>query len=193
MEEGQITVDGITHMVPTPFHVLATQNPIEYEGTFPLPETQLDRFLMRINLGYPSRSEEIVIMNHQQYSHPIEKLQPVVTSAEVEMLQTTVKDIYVDDLVKQYIAELVGATRVHPAIFLGASPRGSLALFRAGQAKALIEGRDYVSPDDVKSLAEPVLAHRLIPRMTDSSHDRSGRDIIARILESVPVPGASTR
>lgn len=193
MEESQITVDGITHKMPTPFHVLATQNPIEYEGTFPLPETQLDRFLMRINLGYPSIEDEIAIMNHQQYHHPIENLKPVVSSADVETLQTTVKDIYVDDLIKQYIAKIVAATRNNPAIFLGASPRGSLALYRTAQARALIHGNDYVLPDDVKALAEPVLSHRLIPRLSDSSHDRSGRDIVAQILESIPVPGAMVR
>jgi MoxR-like ATPase len=193
MEERQITIDGVTHKMPMPFHILATQNPVEYEGTFPLPETQLDRFLMRISLGYPSVSDEIAIMNSQRYHHPIENLQSVATSADVEMLQMTVKNIYIDDLIKQYIADLVGATRHHPDIFLGASPRGSLALYRTAQARALINGRDYVLPDDVKALAEPVLAHRLIVRLTDSSPDRSGRDIVARILESVSVPGAQTK
>ncbi|MFH1381387.1 MAG: MoxR family ATPase [Chloroflexota bacterium] len=193
MEEGQITVDGITHKMPAPFHVLATQNPIEYEGTFPLPETQLDRFLMRISLGYPSAAEEMTIMDHQQHSHPIEKLQPVVSGPDVEALQSAVREVYVDDLVKEYIAKLVGATRGHPSIFLGASPRGSLALYRTAQARALIHERDYVLPDDVKALAEPTLAHRLVPRLDDASHDRNGRDIITRLLESIPVPGAVNR
>ncbi len=193
MEEGQITVDGITHKMPTPFHVLATQNPIEYEGTFPLPETQLDRFILRINIGYPSVADEIAIMNHQQYHHPIEQLKPVISSAEMELLQDAVKDIFVDELVKEYIARLVGATRNNALIFLGASPRGSLALYRTAQARALIQGRDFVLPDDIKALASPVLAHRLIPRVTDSSHDRSGRDIVTQILELVPVPGAKVR
>jgi len=193
MEEDQITVDGITHKMPTPFHVLATQNPIEYEGTFPLPETQLDRFILRINIGYPSVADEIAIMNHQQYHHPIEQLKPVISSAEMELLQDAVKDIFVDELVKEYIARLVGATRNNALIFLGASPRGSLALYRTAQARALIQGRDFVLPDDIKALASPVLAHRLIPRVTDSSHDRSGRDIVTQILELVPVPGAKVR
>jgi MoxR-like ATPase len=189
MEEGQITVDGVTHQIPSPFHVLATQNPIEYEGTFPLPETQLDRFLMRINLGYPSQSDEVTIVEKQQYAHPIEKIAAVATGADLLMLQTVAKDVYVDDLVKQYIVALVAATRGHPTIYLGASPRGSLALFRTAQARALIHGRDYVLPDDVKVLAGPVLAHRLIIRLTDVSQDRTGRASIAELLETTPVPG----
>jgi MoxR-like ATPase len=191
MEERQITIDGVTHEMPNPFHILATQSPVEYEGTFPLPETQLDRFLMRISLGYPSVSDEIIIMDRQRYHHPIESLQAVATSADVEMLQGAVKDVYVDDLIKQYIADLVGASRNHPAILIGASPRASLALYRTTQAKALISGRDYVLPDDVKALAESILAHRMIVRWTDSSHDKSGRDIVAQILETVSVPCAS--
>jgi len=191
MEERQITIDGVTHGMPNPFHILATQSPIEYEGTFPLPETQVDRFLMRISLGYPSVSDEIIIMDRQRHHHPIETLQAVATSADVEMLQMAVKDVYVDDLIKQYIADLVGATRNHPAILLGASPRASLALYRTTQARALISGRDYVLPDDVKALAEPVLAHRIIVHWTDSSRDKSGRDIVAQILETVSVPCAS--
>jgi len=189
MEERQITVDGITHRMPSPFHVLATQNPIEYEGTFPLPETQLDRFVLRISLGYPSVADEVTIMENQQYSHPIEQLEPVANSDDVHLLQTAVKKIYVDDLVKQYIASLVEETRNHPSIFLGASPRGSLALFRTAQAYALMQGRDYVLPDDIKILAEPVLAHRLIIRLTDSSRDKSGRATVEELLETVPVPG----
>jgi len=193
MEEGQITVDGVTHRMPSPFHVLATQNPIEYEGTFPLPETQLDRFILRINIGYPAVADEINIMDRQQLRHPVEKINPVLTTAEMETLQETVKQIYVDELVKEYIARLVAATRDNTLIFLGASPRGSLALYRTSQARALLLGRDYVLPDDVKALAAPVLAHRLIPRATDTTHDRSGRDIVRQILELVPVPGTVGR
>ena len=189
MEERQITVDGVTHQMPSPFHVLATQNPIEYEGTFPLPETQLDRFLLRLSLGYPSASDEITIMENQQFTHPIEKLESVANSDDVQMLQTAVKNVYVDDLVKKYIATLVESTRNHPAIFLGASPRGSLALFHTAQAYALVKGRDYVLPDDVKILAESVLAHRLIMRLTDTSRDKSGRTTVQELLETVPVPG----
>ena len=190
MEERQITFDGVTHKMPSPFHVLATQNPIEYEGTFPLPETQLDRFMLRISLGYPSVSDEINIMEGQQYTHPIEELRPVVTNADIQMLQTAVKNVYVHDLMKQYITSLVSGTRGHPSIYLGASPRGSLALFRTAQARALVQGRDFVLPDDIKALAGPVLAHRLLIRLTDSSRDRSGRTIVEELLETVPVPGA---
>ncbi len=193
MEERQITIDGVTHEMPNPFHILATQSPIEYESTFPLPETQLDRFLVRISLGYPSGSDEIIIMDNQRYSHPVKTLQAVATSDDVEMLQMAVKKIYIDDLVKQYIVDLATATRSHPSIVLGASPRASLALYRTAQAKALISGRDYVLPDDVKALAEPVLAHRIIVGMTDSSRDRSGRDVVVQILESVSVPYTSTK
>jgi len=193
MEEGQITVDGVTHTMPAPFHVLATQNPIEYEGTFPLPETQLDRFLLRISIGYPSLADEVNIMNQQQFQHPIDTLKAVASATDLETLQTAVRSIYVDDLVKEYVASVVAATRNHPAIFLGASPRGSLALYRTAQARALINGRDYVLPDDIKALAEPVLAHRLIPRLTDSSPDKTGRAIVAKLLESVPVPGVTAR
>ena len=189
MEEGRVTVDGTTYDLPSPFHILATQNPIEYEGTFPLPETQLDRFMLRLSLGYPSLADEIAIMGNQQYSHPIEQLMPVATSAEVLTLQMVVRKIYVDDLVKQYIASLVAATRQHPSVYLGASPRGSLALFRTGQALALLSGRDFVLPDDIKALAEPVLAHRLIVRSTDHSREKSVRTVISQLLETIPVPG----
>ena len=190
MEERQMTVDGVTRKMPSPFHVLATQNPVEYEGTFPLPEAQLDRFLLRINIGYPTPSEEIAIVERQQYIHPIEQIDHVVDAADVLMLQETVKKIYVDDLVKQYIVSLVEATRHHPSIFLGSSPRGSLALFRTAQARALLEGRDFVLPDDVKALAGPALAHRSLLSSTGQSSGRDGRAPIAEILETVPVPGA---
>lgn len=193
MEERQITVDGVTYKMPSPFHIFATQNPIEYEGTFPLPETQLDRFLLRINLGYPSASEEVVIMERQQYTHPIEQLSVVADTSDVLMLQDTVKKIYVDKLVKQYIAALVEATRRHPSIYLGSSPRGSLALFRTAQARALLLGRDFALPDDIKVLAESVLAHRLVSRATAQSPDKSGRACLSEILETLPVPGALPR
>jgi len=190
MEERQITVDGVTHKMPSPFHVLATQNPIEYEGTFPLPEAQLDRFLLRINIGYPSPSEEVNIMERQQYIHPIEQIGHVVDSADILVIQETVKQIYLDDLVKQYIVALVDATRHHPSIYLGSSPRGSLALSRTAQARALLKGRDYVLPDDVKALAEPALAHRSLLSSTAQSQGGGSRASIAEILETVPVPGA---
>jgi len=190
MEERQITVDGVTRKMPSPFHVLATQNPIEYEGTFPLPEAQMDRFLLRINIGYPSPAEEVAIMEQQQYIHPIEQIDHVVDAADILMLQATVRQIYVDDLIKQYIVALVGATRHHPSIYLGSSPRGSLALFRSAQARALLLGRDFVLPDDVKALAGPALAHRALLSSVGQSQGKDGRTSISEILETVPVPGA---
>jgi MoxR-like ATPase len=190
MEERQITVDGVTRKMPSPFHVLATQNPIEYEGTFPLPEAQLDRFLLRINIGYPNPSQEIAVIEGQQYIHPIEQISHVVDAADVLLLQETVKSIYVDDLVKKYIVALVDATRHHPSIYLGASPRGSLALFRTAQARALLQGRDFVIPDDVKALAGPALAHRALISSVGQSQGKDGRAAITEILETVPVPGA---
>jgi MoxR-like ATPase len=189
MEERQVTVDGVTRKMPTPFHVLATQNPVEYEGTFPLPEAQLDRFLLRISIGYPSKTEEIAIIEQQQFVHPIERIEPVVDASDILRLQEAVKGIYVDDLIKQYIVSLVEATRHHPAIYLGSSPRGSLALFRTSQARALLNGRDYVLPDDVKTLAGPALAHRALLSSTGQSQGNDGRASIAEILETVAVPG----
>jgi len=190
MEERQLTVDGVTHKMPSPFHVLATQNPIEYEGTFPLPEAQLDRFLLRINIGYPTSSEEVTIIENQQIIHPIEQISPVVEAADIVMLQETVKKIHVSDLVKQYIVSLVEATRHHPSIYLGSSPRGSLALFRTAQARALLSGRDYVLPDDIKALAEPALAHRSLVSSAGQSQGKDSRTFIAEILATIPVPGA---
>jgi MoxR-like ATPase len=190
MEERQVTVDGITRKMPTPFHVLATQNPIEYEGTFPLPEAQLDRFLLRINVGYPSAAEEVAVIENQQFIHPIEKIDPVVDTGHILWLQETVKNIYVNDLIKQYIVSIVGATRHHPLIYLGSSPRGSLALFRTAQARALLLGRDYVLPDDVKAMAVPALAHRALLSSVSQSQGKDGRAAISEILETVPVPGS---
>ncbi len=191
MEEHQISVEGITYRMPSPFHVLATQNPIEFEGTFPLPETQLDRFLMRISLGYPTLAEEMDIMNKQQFAHPIEKIEPVANCDDLINLQETVKKIYVDNQVERYIATLVEATRNNPSIYLGASPRGSLALFRTIQARSLLLGRDYALPDDVKALAEPVLAHRLVLHSLDGYKDRSGRAQVNDILAKTAVPGVT--
>jgi len=190
MEERQVTVDGVTRKMPSPFHVLATQNPIEYEGTFPLPEAQLDRFLLRINIGYPSSDEEIAIIERQQYVHPIEQIDHVVDAADILTIQETVRHIYVDDLIKQYIVALVAATRAHPSLYLGSSPRGSLALFRAAQARALMSGRDYVLPDDVKALAAPALVHRTLLSSAGQTQGKDGHTSIAEILETVPVPGA---
>ena len=193
MEERQITTDGVTHHMPTPFMVMATQNPIEYEGTFPLPEAQLDRFLLRITLGYPTNAEEITIIDMQTKTHPVDSLGQVVGPAEVLALQEAVKEIYVDDLIKQYIVSISDATRKHEAVALGASPRGSLSLFRASQVRAMLQDRDYVTPDDVKLLAIPVLAHRVIVNPASRMRDVTGRSILQTILNEVPVPGARPR
>jgi MoxR-like ATPase len=193
MEERQVTVDGTTHRMPDPFLVLATQNPIEYEGTFPLPEAQLDRFLMKIRLGYPTQQEEMAILNSQQLSHPIDELAPVVEVAELLEAQVAIRQLYVDDLVKEYIVSLVAATRSHPDVYLGASPRGSLALYRGAQVRAALEGRDYAIPDDVKALAKPMLAHRLIVSPSARIKNVDANAIIDELLGSVPVPGARVR
>jgi len=191
MEERQITVDGVTRPLPAPFMVLATQNPIEYEGTFPLPEAQLDRFLLRLSLGYPSAAEEIQVLDRQQFAHPIEQLERVVTVEELLMAQAAVRRIYVDPSIKSYLVEIVTQTRQHPDVYLGASPRGSLALFRAAQARAAVTGRDYAIPDDVKTLAEAALAHRIIVGPAARIKDVTARSVIREILATLPVPGGS--
>jgi MoxR-like ATPase len=190
MEERQISVEGVTHRMPSPYHVLATQNPIEYEGTFPLPEAQLDRFLLRINIGYPSLADEISVLERQQFVHPIEQIGHVVDGDDIIALQETVKKVHLNDLIKQYIVSLVDATRHHPAIYLGASPRGTLALARTGQAHALLQGREYVLPDDIKALAVPALAHRTLLSPTGQTPGRESNTVIAEILDTVAVPGA---
>ena len=162
MEERQATVDGTTYPMKRPFLVMATQNPIEYEGTFPLPEAQLDRFMLRISIGYPSKEDEQKILDAQQFQHPIEELGQVVTVEELLDAQKQVKQMHVDDLIKTYIVELVSMTRDHPDAYLGASPRGSITLYKTAQVRAALEGRDYVIPDDIKALAMTALAHRLI-------------------------------
>ncbi|MCX7680471.1 MAG: MoxR family ATPase [Anaerolineae bacterium] len=189
MEERQVTVDGVTHRLPRPFMVLATQNPIEYEGTFPLPEAQLDRFLLRIGLGYPDVDHEIEIMERQQFRHPFEELEQVVSVEELSEAQEAVKAVYVSPAVKRYIVELVRQTRQHREVYLGASPRGSLALYRTGQARAAMRGRDFVLPDDIKALAIPTLAHRVIPSPAARLQDVSAERIIQEILNTLPVPG----
>jgi MoxR-like ATPase len=193
MEERQVTVDGETHLVPAPFLVLATQNPIEYEGTFPLPEAQVDRFLMRIHLGYPSKQNEIDVLNRQADHHPIADLQQVVSAAELVQAQRAARSVYVDDLVKSYIVDIVTMTRDHPDIYLGASPRGSLALFATARAWAALNGRDYVLPDDVKYLAEPTLAHRLIVSPSARIKNVTARQVVEDALRHTPVPGARAR
>jgi MoxR-like ATPase len=193
MEERQVTVDGVTYAMPQPFLVLATQNPIEYEGTFPLPEAQLDRFMMRIHLGYPAPDQEVQMLDSQQRVHPIEQIQQVIGAPELLEAQRTVKEVYVDRLIKEYIVAVVEATRRHPDVYLGASPRGSLALVKTAQVKAAIRGRDFVSPDDIKDLADPTLAHRVILSPAARLKHVDARAIVNEIVNSVPVPGARVR
>ncbi len=193
MAEQQITVDGTTYTLSQPFLVLATQNPIEYEGTFPLPEAQLDRFMLRISLGYPSKTDEASILEAQRMLHPVQVISQVVTIEEFLDAQEQVKSIYVDELVKEYIVSLVDASRHHPDVYLGASPRGSLALYKTAQARAAIAGRDYVIPDDVKALAEVTLAHRLIISPAARIKNVDPREVVQELLDSVPVPGTRVR
>jgi len=190
MEERQITVDGVTHALPQPFIVLATQNPIEYEGTFPLPEAQLDRFLLRVHLGYADRLDEIAILKRQREGHPLETLPTVVDMNDLLHLQEVIKQVHVDDLIVEYIVALTTATRDHGDVYLGASTRGALALYRAAQAWAALNGRDFVTPDDVKVLAQPVLSHRLIVSPAARVRNVTAQTIIDEVLAAVPVPGA---
>jgi MoxR-like ATPase len=193
MEERQVTVDGTTYPLETPFMVLATQNPIEYEGTFPLPEAQLDRFMMRIRLGYATKEEEIEVLDRQQHRHPIDVLDQVVSVEELLEVQATVKEIYIDDKVKEYIVDLVRQTREHPEVYLGSSSRGALAIYRLCQARAALFGRDYVLPDDVKALAVPALSHRIIVGPAARIKDVEPEAIVQEILDRTAVPGAQVR
>ena len=193
MEERQVTIDGETHILEQPFMVLATQNPIEYEGTFPLPEAQLDRFLLRLRLGYPDPQHELAVLDSQQRAHPIDSLGQVVSKEELLGAQAAIREMYVDVLVKTYIIEVVTRTRKHADVYLGASPRGSLTLFRASQARAALEGRAYVIPDDIKALAPFALAHRMIVSPSARIKDVDAESIVRDILASVPVPGGSVK
>ena len=190
MEEQQITVDGVTHELPSPFMVLATQNPIEYEGTFPLPESQLDRFMLRIHVGYPRREHEIDILERQQRAHPVESLEPVTNADELLDVQRAVRDVFVDAQIRRYVVDLANATRQHPEVYVGASPRASLSLVRAAQAQALLRGRDFVTPDDVKALAGPVMAHRVIVQPASRVRDVTGRSIVDDVTATLAVPGS---
>jgi MoxR-like ATPase len=192
MEERQATIDGTTYPMPSPFLVIATQNPIEYEGTFALPEAQLDRFMLRLRLGYPKAMEEIVILDEQKRLHPIDDLRQTLDLEELRQMQSGIKEIYVDQTVAEYIVRLVTATREHPDVYLGASPRGSLNLYRSSQAFAALEGRDYVIPDDVKQLAVAVLAHRLIIKSQASLREIDPDSIVREILAQVPIGEASS-
>ncbi len=190
MEESQITIDGTTYRLPEPFMVMATQNPIEYEGTFPLPEAQLDRFMMNIKLGYPKDSDEMNILDSHQYHHPLDDLAQIMTAEELVHIQQQIRTIHVDPSIREYIVAISNATRNHVNIYLGASPRGSLALFRASQALAAMRGRGYVIPDDVKLLTKPTLAHRIIVTPAARVRAITSTAILDEILQSVPVPGA---
>jgi MoxR-like ATPase len=189
MEERQVTVDGVTRPLPKPFLVFATQNPIEYEGTFPLPEAQVDRFLLRIRLGYPATEDEIKVLEGQQFRHPFESLEQVLSVEELKQAQEAIKDVFVSPSLKHYVVDLVNQTRMHSEVYLGASPRGSLALYRTSQARAAITGRDYVLPDDIKALAVPTLAHRVILGPGARLRDLTAQQIVEEILHSIPVPG----
>ncbi|RRR70703.1 MAG: MoxR family ATPase [Candidatus Viridilinea halotolerans] len=190
MEERQITVDGATYGLPAPFIVLATQNPIEYEGTFPLPEAQLDRFLLRLHLGYPERQDEIAILRRQRQAHPLDALPVVAEIDELLQLQQTIKAVYVDELLEEYIVALTTATRHHEDVYLGASTRGALALYRTAQAWAAIHGHDFVSPDDVKGLAFAVLGHRMIINPAARIRNVTPQAVVEEIMQGVAVPGA---
>ncbi len=187
MEERQATIDGVTYKMPSPFLVIATQNPIEYEGTFALPEAQLDRFMLRLRLGYPKAMEELVILDEQKRVHPLEEISQVLGVDELRQMQSAVKEVYVDQAVAEYIVRLVTATREHPDVYLGASPRGSINLYHSSQAFAALDGRDYVIPDDVKQLAVAVLAHRLIVKSQASLREIDPDAIVREILAEVPI------
>ncbi len=187
MGEGQVTVDGVTRQLKRPFLVLATQNPIEYEGTFPLPEAQLDRFLLKLSVGYPSLQEEDQILLNLRREHPITQIEQVVDGARVLGLQPAVWDVHVDDTVRDYVLRLVHATRAHGDLALGASPRGSLALFKAAQALATLRGRDFVIPDDVKALAVPTLVHRLIVKPESALRGYTAERVLGDLLEKTPL------
>jgi MoxR-like ATPase len=188
MQERQVTVDGVTMPLPQPFIVIATQNPVELQGTFPLPEAQLDRFLLKLVLGYPDLEDEDTILLRFEQSNPLEQLSAVTSASELLDIGRQAREIYVEPSVRRYILEIITLTRTHPSITLGGSPRASLALYRASQALAIINGRDFVIPDDVKRLAVPVLGHRLILSTDAYLHNTSKEKLIDDILSSIPVP-----
>src|SRR5687767_6459142 len=187
MQERQVTVDGVTHTLEAPFIVLATQNPVEFEGTFPLPEAQLDRFLIRLSLGYPSVEDEIQVIRNLKKQHPIESLGQVAKAEELLALSDQISDVHVDETLERYILALVRATRAHPDVALGASTRGSLALYKTSQALAALRGRDYVIPDDVKTLVPLTLGHRLIVKAESQLRGRTAGAILDEILEKTPL------
>ncbi|TVY01849.1 AAA family ATPase [Paenibacillus cremeus] len=188
MEERKVTVDGTTYPLPEPFFILATQNPVDFEGTFQLPEAQLDRFLLKLRLGYPQPQEEIEMLNRMEDAFPLAQVRTVVLQEEFTALQKEARAIHVDDAIKQYIVQLITATRQHPDVALGASPRATVALMRAAQAQALLQGRSYVIPDDVKELALPVLAHRLMLQTAAAMAGRDAEAIVTAVVGLVPIP-----
>lgn len=188
MQERQVTVDGVTHRLPDPFLVLATQNPVEFEGTFPLPEAQLDRFLIRMSLGYPAEEDELSMVRNQRKAHPIEAITPVVDGTELTRMYGIVTDVHVDPSLEGYILSLVRATRTNSDVAVGASPRGTLALYKTSQALAAIRGRDYVTPDDIKEMAPLTLAHRVIMRPESQVRGRVAGMVIADVLTRTPLP-----
>ncbi len=188
MEERQVTADGVTHRLPRPFMVIATENPIEYEGVYPLPESQLDRFLLRFSIGYPERDEEKQIVRDQLQGHPVLSLEPVASAEEVAAVQRTVASCHVAEAVYDYVLDLIEGTRASDQLYLGAGPRGTLALVRCAQALATIDARDFIGPDDIKSIARAALAHRVIPRPEARVSGVTGAQVIDELLATVPVP-----
>ncbi|WP_010170636.1 AAA family ATPase [Bacillus coahuilensis] len=188
MEEGSVTIDGVTKRLESPFFVMATQNPIEYEGTYPLPEAQLDRFLLKMKMGYPDILEEMEVLNRAQRTPPIEHLTSVMTVEELIEIQDEVREVFVDETIKKYMVELVNKTRTHNSVYLGASPRGTIALMRASQALALLKGRSFVLPDDVQYLAPFILSHRMILKPEARYEGILAEEILARIVATMPVP-----
>jgi MoxR-like ATPase len=191
MEESQVTVDGITYKVPKPFMVLATQNPVEYLGTYPLPEAQIDRFFMKISIGYPTTSEESFILSRFQFNSPLEKLVPVAESSDIIALQEEIKNVHVDRSLCSYIVDIVNQTRKHSDVNLGSSPRGSLSLFRAAQAWAFYNEREYVLPDDIKKMAIPVLSHRIMLKQEAKLKKISAEEILNSIISRINIPVVS--
>ncbi len=189
MSERQVSVDGITYPLPTPFLVLATQNPYEFEGTYPLPENQLDRFMMCLSLGYPDRKAELEILNRHRNGQPVDSLTPVTSAEEIQEMQKQVQAVKVDSSLSEYMLEIAERTRNHPELTLGISTRGALTLYRAAQSMAYLQGRNYMIPDDIKQTAVPVLAHRLVCRgVLSEDHRQRGAQILRAILDSIAVP-----
>jgi MoxR-like ATPase len=188
MEEASVTIDGVTHKLQKPFFVMATQNPIEYEGTYPLPEAQLDRFLLKMKMGYPDIDEEVEVLNRAQKIPPIEDLSPVISLEELRALQMDIKNVFVDASLKRYIVDIVNRTRGYAGVYLGASPRGSIALMKTAQAYAYMFDRDYVIPDDIQYLAQFVLAHRIILKSEAKFEGITAEEIVNRVVARVPVP-----